>query len=89
MAYTKPLITTSIDYYDGQQATIEFADAIVDGETVRYGSTVRKQVLNKETIDSIDTDGTHQIIPYHAVVVATVTKTDSEEQTKPEDAFCH
>ena len=86
MAYTKPLLRAKVYYHGGYE--VEFEDAINEGETVRYGSTVRKQALHGDTIDSIDVNGDHYIIPYHAVIYVQITASQSEEQTKPEDAFC-
>lgn len=87
MAYTKPLVKTEV-YYHGGSSTIVFQDAITDGEVVRYGTNVRKQLLHGDTIDSIDNGGTHYVIPYHAVIYAEIKTSASEEQTKPEDKFC-
>lgn len=91
MAYTKPLVTTTV-YYHGGENPIVFADAISDGDTVRYGTNVRYQLLHGDTIESVGAinggDPAKFVIPYHAVIYATVAVADSEAQTKPEDAFC-
>lgn len=91
MAYTKPLVTTTV-YYHGGENPVVFADAISNGETVRYGTNVRKQLLHGDTIESVgkigEGDAANYVIPYHAVIYATVAVADSAEQTKPEDAFC-
>lgn len=91
MAYTKPLVTTTV-YYHGGENPIVFADAITNGETVRYGTNVRNQLLHGDTIESVGKigagDATKYVIPYHAVIYATVATAQSESQTEPEDAFC-
>lgn len=91
MAYTKPLVTTTV-YYHGGADPIVFADAVDNGKTVRYGSNARAELLACETVEEVGTigvgDATKYVIPYHAVIFATVTKADSESLEKPEDAFC-
>lgn len=91
MAYTKPLVTTTVHYHNGTDPIV-FADAITGGKTVRYGTTVRDQLLHYDTVDAVGTinsgDPTHYVIPYHAVIIAIVQVADSEAQTKPEDAYC-
>ena len=87
MAYTKPLVTITV-YYHGGENPIVFADAISNGDTVRYGTNVRKQLLHGDTIESVANDNKKYVIPYHAVIYATVAVADSAEQTKPQDAFC-
>ena len=87
MAYTKPLVTTTVYYHNGTDPVV-FADAIENGVTVRYGSDVRGQILHGDTVDAVDQDGNKTIIPYHAVIIAIVEVADSEAQTKPEDDFC-
>ncbi len=91
MAYTKPLVTTTVYYHNGTDPIV-FADAIVNGDTVRYGTTVKKQILRGDTVDSTgaigEGDAANYVIPYHAVIYATVAVEDSESLTKPEDAFC-
>lgn len=91
MAYKKPLVTTTV-YYHGGENTVVFADSISNGKTMRYGSTVREQLLKEETVDSIGAiDGgepTNYVIPYHAVIYAEVIVNESDEQTAPEDDFC-
>lgn len=91
MAYTKPLVTTTV-YYHGGENPIVFADAITDGDTVRYGTNVRNQLLHCDTIESVGKinagDATKYVVPYHAVIYATVAVADSAEQTKPQDDFC-
>lgn len=86
MAYTKPLVTTEVVDHDGNEIT--FADAIVNGKTVRYGSIVKEQLLREDTVDAVANDNVHHIIPYHAVLDAIVTTADSAEITPAEDAFC-
>lgn len=87
MAYTKPLVTTTV-YYHGGQNPIVFADAITNGKTVRFGTEVRKQLLHGDTVEATANDNKNYVIPYHAVIYATVAVADSAEQTKPADAFC-
>lgn len=91
MAYTKPLITTTVYYHDGESPAV-FADAITDGKTTRAGSTAREQLLNGDTVDAIgavgEGDAANIVIPYHSVIYATYAKDDSEAQTKPTDDFC-
>ena len=91
MAYKKPLVTTTVYYHDGTDPVV-FADAITDGKAVRYGSNVKEQILKEETIDSVGAvnggDPTNYVIPYHAVIRATVAVTESADQTKPTDDFC-
>lgn len=87
MAYTKPLVTTTV-YYHGGQNPIVFADAITNGKTVRFGSNVRAQLLHGDTVESTANDDKNYVIPYHAVIYATVAVADSASQTEPEDAFC-
>ena len=91
MAYTKPLITTTV-YYHGGTDPIVYADAIINGKTVRYGTTARKQILDKVTVEAVGTvdggDPATYVVPYHAVIFATVAKADSESITPAEDAFC-
>lgn len=91
MAYTKPLVTTTV-YYHGGTDPIVFADAISEGQTVRYGTTVKEQILKNKVVDSVGAinggDATHFVIPFGMVIYATVAVADSEEQTKPEDTFC-
>lgn len=90
MAYKKPLVTTTVYYHNGTDPIV-FEDAIDNGTTYRYGSTAREQLLRGDAVDSmaeIESAMTKVIIPYHAVIYATVTIADSEEQTEPEDDFC-
>lgn len=90
MAYKKPLVTTTVYYHNGEDPIV-FADGIVGGKTLRYGSTAREQLLREETVDSvggISGENENYVIPYHAVIYAEVTVEESEEQTKPEDEFC-
>ena len=91
MAYTKPLVTTTVNYHNGTDPVV-FADAISSGVTTRYGSTARQQLLHGDAIDTIGTigagDPTRYVIPYHAVVLAEITVADSASQTEPEDEFC-
>lgn len=91
MANTKPLVTITV-YYHGGENPIVFADAVSNGKTVRYGTNVRDQLLHGDTIESVGKigagDAEKYVIPYHAVIYATVAVADSAEQTKPEDAFC-
>ena len=91
MAYTKPLVTTTVYYHNGADPIV-FADAVVNGKTVRYGTTAKRQILDKVTVDSVGTvDGgteTSYVIPYHAVVFATVAVAASESLTPAEDEFC-
>ena len=62
----KSLVTTTVYYHNGANPIV-FADAVDNGETVRYGTTVRKQILDKETVDAVGTtdggDPTHFVIP--------------------------
>lgn len=91
MAYKKPLVTTTVYYHDGTDPVV-FADAITDGKAVRYGTIVKEQLLKEETIDSVGTvgegDPTNYVIPYHAVIRASVEVAESADQTKPSDDFC-
>lgn len=91
MAYKKPLVTTTVYYHDGTDPVV-FADAITNGKAVRYGSTVKEQLLKEETVDSVGVvgngDPTNYVIPYHAVIYAVVTVAESADQTKPADDFC-
>lgn len=89
--YKKPLVTTTVFYHDGTNPVV-FADAITNGKTVRYGSTVKEQLLKEETVDSVGVvdngDPTNYVIPYHAVIYAVVATEESADQTKPDDDFC-
>lgn len=87
MAYTKPLVTTTVYYHEGTDPIV-FADAVVDGKTVRYGSTVRKQILDEKTIESVANDTKTYVIPYHAVIKAEIATADSAEITPATDDFC-
>lgn len=91
MAYKKPLVTTTVYYHNGDNPVV-FADAIINGKAVRYGTIVKEQLLKEETIDSVGTinsgNPTNYVIPYHAVVYAEVAVTESADQTKPADDFC-
>lgn len=91
MAYTKPLTTTTVYFHNGADPIV-FADAVNNGKTVRYGTTVRDQILHCDTVDGVGTvdagDPTHYVVPYHAVVFAVVTVADSESLTPAEDEFC-
>lgn len=91
MAYKKPLVTTTVFYHDGTDPVV-FADAITNGKAVRYGSTVKEQLLKEETVDSVGVVGngnpTNYVIPYHAVIYAEVAVAESADQTKPTDDFC-
>lgn len=91
MAYTKPLVTTTV-YYHGGADPIVFADAVEDGVTVRHGSNARAALLACETVEEVGAigagDPAKYVIPYHAVIFATVAKAASDPLTKPEDAFC-
>ena len=91
MAYTKPLVTTTV-YYHGGTDPVVFADAVDNGQTYRYGSNARAQLLHGDTVESVGTlnggDPMKFVIPYHAVIYATVEVADSESMEKPEDDFC-
>lgn len=91
MAQTKPLVTTTV-YYHGGENPIVFADAITDGVTVRHGSNARAALLACKTVEEVGAigagDPAKYVIPYHAVIYATVAKAASDPFTKPEDAFC-
>ena len=87
MSYTKKLITTDVYYHDSD-TPIEYADAIVSGKTVRYGTEVLGQLRHGDKADAIDTNGVRVVIPYDAVIYAVFTETDSEPQEKPDDDFC-
>ena len=87
----KSLVTTTVYYHNGT-GPIVFADAIDNGETKRDGTTVRKQILDKDTVEAVGTinggNPTKFVIPYHAVIFATVATEESENLTPAEDAFC-
>lgn len=87
MAYTKPLVTTTVYYHEGTDPIV-FADAVADGKTVRYGSTVRQQILDEKTVESVANDGNTYVIPYHSVIKATTATADSAEITPASDDFC-
>ena len=91
MAYTKPLVTTTVYYHNGTDPIV-FEDAVDNGKTVRYGSTVKEQLLREDTVESVGSvnggDATKYIVPYHSVIFATVAVADSEAITPAEDAFC-
>lgn len=87
MAYTKPLVTTTVTVH-GLDTAIVFQDDIANGVTTRDGSNARAQILKGETIEAFDSDGNKEIIPYHAVIMAVIEVAPSEAQTKPEDDFC-
>lgn len=87
----KSLVTTTV-YYHGGTDPIVFADAVDNGDTTRYGTTVRKQILEKKTVDAVGAIGAgdpmHFVIPYHAIIFATVAVEESENLTPAEDDFC-
>ena len=83
---TKPLVTTTVFYHGGTDPIV-FEDAINNGVTGRDGSNVKAQLLRRDTVDGVDQNGDHYIIPYHAVILASVTST-AGEFTPAQDAFC-
>lgn len=85
--YKKPLVTTTVTVH-GVDDPVVFADTVgEDGRVARDGSNARAQILAYKTIVSSTDDGTI-VIPYHAVIMAVVTVEESDDITKPEDAFC-
>lgn len=89
MAYTKPLVTTTVTLHD--ESTAVFADSITNGNVYRDGSTAKQQLLHGETVAAkatVSGNRVDMVIPYHSVIKATVAVADSAEQEEPEDAFC-
>lgn len=85
--YKKPLVTTTVTVH-GISDPVVFADAVgEDGKVDRSGSNARAQILNYKTVSAV-ANGETIVIPYHAVIMAVVTVAESEDITKPEDAFC-
>ena len=81
--YSKPLVAITVQPHDGDN--VGFADVPqvngegkLTGEVSRYGTTVRDQILRGDTVDSINIDGDHIVIPYHSVVYATVLEGSEE-----------
>ena len=86
MSYTKKLIAVEVTPHNG--SPIAFADAVDNGKTVRYGTTVLGQIKHGDKVDSIDIDGNHIVIPYDMVVLASVMEAPSDPLEKPQDDFC-
>ena len=83
---TKPLVTTTVTVLH-QDDPIVFADAVENGKVTRDGTNARYQILHGDTVAGNTEDG-YVEIPFHAVVMATVTTGTSDPITVPEDAFC-
>ena len=79
---TKYLTTTTV-YVHGQDTPVEFADTA----TYNGGSAVAAMVKGGHTIKVKDSNDVETIIPWHAVMMATIEhSTDTAED--PDDAFC-
>lgn len=91
MAITKPLVTTTVTVLH-QNDPVVFADAVSqDGKVTRDGTNARYQILHGDTVAGnavADGGTTYTEIPFHAVVMASVTKGTSDPIEEPEDAFC-
>lgn len=88
---TKPLVTTTVTVLH-QNDHVAFADAVgADGKVTRDGTNARYQILHGDTVagNADSPDGiVYMEIPFHAVVMATVTTETSQPITVPEDTFC-
>ena len=87
---TKPLVTTTVNVLH-QEDPVVFADAVTDGKVTRDGTNARYQILHGDTVagNAVADGGTaYTEIPFHAVVMATVTTQTSQPITVPEDDFC-
>lgn len=93
MAIRKPLVETTVLVLH-QENPYVFTDAVgEDGTVTRDGSNVRYQILHGDTVEGKTTltegeEPVGVVIPYHAVVMATVTTTTSDPIEEPEDNFC-
>lgn len=83
---TKPLVTTTVTVLH-QNDRVVFADAVTDGKVTRDGTNARYQILHGDTVAGNTTNG-YVEIPFHAVVMASVTTQTSDPITVPEDEFC-
>ena len=88
---TKPLVTTTVTVLH-QNDPVVFADAVNNGKVTRDGTNARYQILHGDTVAGnavIESETpTYTEIPFHAVVMATVTTQTSQPITVPEDEFC-
>lgn len=91
MAITKPLVTTEVMVLH-QNDPVVFADAVSqDGKVTRDGTNARYQILHGDTVAGNANTGSgtaYTEIPFHAVVMAVVTKETSDPIDEPSDAFC-
>lgn len=87
MAITKPLVTTTVVILH-QNDPVQFTDAVDNGKVTRDGTNAKYQILHGDTVHGKNTNGDEMVIPYHAVVLASVTVDDSDPINEPEDAFC-
>lgn len=84
---TKPLVTTTVTVLH-QNNPVVFADAVGQGGKItRDGTNARYQILHGDTVAGNAAVG-YVEIPFHAVVMATVTTQTSQPITVPEDDFC-
>lgn len=87
MAIVKPLVTTTVNVLH-EEEPIVFADAVTDGKITRDGTNVRNQILHGDTVSGKLRGGVEVVIPYHAILFATVTVSNSDPIDKPADDFC-
>lgn len=91
MAIRKPLVETTVIVLH-QENPYVFTDAVgEDGTVTRDGTNARYQILHGDTVEgkaTVSGEEESVVIPYHAVVMARVTTTTSDEIEEPEDNFC-
>lgn len=83
----KPYVTVSLLLH-GQDSPVDIADYVDNaGRFVALGTQAMAMLGRHETLHYIDAEGVETIIPYHAVVAYTVSKT-SDDYTKLDDEYC-
>ena len=83
----KPYVTVSVLIH-GNDTPMEITDYVDDaGRFVAIGTQAAAMLGRHEAIHYVDAEGGEYIIPYHAVMAYTITKT-SDEYTKLEDEYC-
>lgn len=84
---TKPYVTVSVTVH-GNDTPLEIADYVDDaGRFVAIGTQAAAMLGREQAIHFVDAEGAEYIIPYHAIVAYSITKT-SDEYTKLEDEYC-
>ena len=82
----KPYVKVTLTLHGGTEKVItDYVDN--SGRFIAIGTQAAAMLDRHKAIHYVDANGVETIIPYHAIVAVNITK-ESDDYTKPEDAFC-